>query len=173
MKYQIKTEQDVVIIDVSGSLDSFTTKQLEEELDSLINAGKFNYILDLEETEYLGSTGLNVLIEAQARVKKHGGEIKIVCCATGGVLKKGEKLFKSLFKIYPQTGEALKDFPRSSKITPLSEYRSYENVAAEITRKVKLFVSELLNENEKELNRIIQESFENEEVRKKNKKTGT
>ncbi len=171
MKYHIRTEQDIVIIDVSGSLDSFTTKQLQEELDSLINAGKFNYILDLEETEHLGSSGLNVLMEAQDKVKKHGGEIKIVC-ARGDALKKGEKLLKSLFKTFRETQEALKDFPRGQKVTPISEHRSYENVATEITRKVKLFVSEILAENEKELNRLIQESFENEE-RKKNKKTGT
>lgn len=115
MKYSIKQEQDIVIIDVFGRVDSFTVAKMKEELHSLINAGKFNYILDLEGVEYLGSAALGVFIEAQEKARSYGGEVKLVASLNHHIFKEDKKIISKIFKTYITEQQALESFSHFQK----------------------------------------------------------
>jgi len=173
VKYRIKQEQDIVIIEVSGRVDSFTVIKMKEELHSLINAGKFNYILDLEAVEYLGSTALGVFIEAQEKAALHGGEVKLVASLNHPIFKEDKKIISKIFKTYFTEQEALQGFTHFQKRNlhkveyPYVKMPKSEMIAEAILDEL----MRLLASDKKKLKDLINNILEDKNEQKK--KTGT
>ncbi|MCK5099018.1 MAG: STAS domain-containing protein [Desulfobacteraceae bacterium] len=58
----VEKEADCSIVHVSGKIDATTSDELEDTLIELLDQGKKNIILDLEDTNYISSAGLRVLV---------------------------------------------------------------------------------------------------------------
>jgi anti-sigma B factor antagonist len=69
----------VTVIAVSGEIDVYTAPKLREKLISLVEAGSYQLIIDMEGVEFLDSTGLGVLVGGLKRVRAHDGWIDLVC----------------------------------------------------------------------------------------------
>ena len=67
------------VIEVSGEIDVYTAPRLREALVSLVDAGNYRVIVDMERVEFLDSTGLGVLVGGLKRVRAHDGGIDLVC----------------------------------------------------------------------------------------------
>jgi anti-sigma B factor antagonist len=67
------------VIEVSGEIDVYTAPRLREALVSLVDAGNYRLIIDMERVEFLDSTGLGVLVGGLKRVRAHDGGIDLVC----------------------------------------------------------------------------------------------
>ena len=67
------------VIAVSGEIDVYTAPRLRETLVSLVDAGNYRLIVDMEGVEFLDSTGLGVLVGGLKRVRAHDGGIDLVC----------------------------------------------------------------------------------------------
>ncbi len=67
------------VIEVSGEIDVYTAPRLREALVSLVDAGNYRLIVDMERVEFLDSTGLGVLVGGLKRVRAHDGGINLVC----------------------------------------------------------------------------------------------
>jgi anti-sigma B factor antagonist len=67
------------VIAVGGEIDVYTAPKLREKLISLVESGSYHLIVDMEEVEFLDSTGLGVLVGGLKRVKAHDGGIDLVC----------------------------------------------------------------------------------------------
>lgn len=67
------------VIEVSGEIDVYTAPRLREALVSLVDAGNYRLIVDMERVEFLDSTGLGVLVGGLKRVRAHDGGIDLVC----------------------------------------------------------------------------------------------
>ena len=63
---------------VSGEVDVHTAAQLGTELDTVIDAGGLQLVVDFTNTPFLDSTGLSVLVRALGRVRGDGGSVRIV-----------------------------------------------------------------------------------------------
>ena len=72
-------EENVSIISVSGRLDAYSAKDLEEKLTAMIDAAQIRMIVSLENLEYISSSGLRVLLAALKKVRKQQGDIKLSC----------------------------------------------------------------------------------------------
>jgi anti-sigma B factor antagonist len=70
---------DTTVIAVSGEIDVYTAPRLREKIISLVEAGRYELIIDLEGVEFLDSTGLGVLVGGLKRVRQHDGGIELVC----------------------------------------------------------------------------------------------
>jgi anti-sigma B factor antagonist len=70
------------VIAVSGEIDVYTAPKLREKLISLVEAGSYQLIVDMEGVEFLDSTGLGVLVGGLKRVRAHDGWIDLVCTQT-------------------------------------------------------------------------------------------
>lgn len=78
----IKTnrEQDRLLLEVEGSLDTVTAPQLERELSEKKLDGVRSLILNFTELEYVSSAGLRVLLAADNRMYRKGGEMVVRDC---------------------------------------------------------------------------------------------
>jgi anti-anti-sigma factor len=62
---------------VVGRVDASTYQELELRLRDYIESDRVHLVLELDETEYLSSAGLRVLISAQKALKPRGGRLAI------------------------------------------------------------------------------------------------
>ena len=77
---QIKTEinNSKLFISLSGRLDTITSPQLEEEINS-ISLDKIEIIiLDVKELEYISSAGLRLVLKVHKKMTAQGGQFKLI-----------------------------------------------------------------------------------------------
>lgn len=98
----------VSLAEVQGEIDVYTSPKVKEALTDLIEKGKYNLIISLEEVRYIDSTGLGVLIGTLKKVREHNGTIGIIC--TNPQIKKIFNItgLVKIFGIYKNEEEALK-----------------------------------------------------------------
>jgi anti-sigma B factor antagonist len=70
---------DVEVIDVEGEIDVYTAPQLRELLIELVNKKHYRLVVNMEQIEFLDSTGLGVLVGGLKRVRMHEGSLDLVC----------------------------------------------------------------------------------------------
>lgn len=68
---------NINVLSLAGRLDAFNAIELEKKLNALIEAGQYNYVIDLAKLEYISSSGLRVFLASLKRVKKERGDIKL------------------------------------------------------------------------------------------------
>ncbi len=67
---------DVLIVKVSGRLDSNTFGLLEQKMKSL---DCMKIILDFSKLEYISSAGLRIILMNAKKMKKTGGHFRLCC----------------------------------------------------------------------------------------------
>lgn len=67
------------VVKATGRIDSSTAPQLEEALNSIIEAGRYKIVFDMTDVTFMSSKGWWVLIETQKKCKRYKrGEIALV-----------------------------------------------------------------------------------------------
>lgn len=110
MKINELKNDNVVILELEGRLDSSSLSEIESRLPGLIASGEQNILLDFSRLDYINSAGLRVLILAGKQLKKTGGSI--VLCSMQEYIKEVFDIsgFSNFFKILGSQSEALKAF---------------------------------------------------------------
>jgi len=67
------------VLTASGEIDVATAPDLRAALLDLIGEGRTRIVVDLEQVEFLDSTGLGVLVSTVKRVRADGGDLSVVC----------------------------------------------------------------------------------------------
>jgi anti-sigma B factor antagonist len=65
------------IIRVAGRIDASNYAELESRLKHYIDNGQNNLVLEMDETDFISSAGVRVLISAQKALKPRGGGLAI------------------------------------------------------------------------------------------------
>lgn len=76
MTIEKKRNGNVLILSLSGRLDTVTAPELEAVLDSSLS-GVEELILDLEALDYVSSAGLRVILRAQKVMKAQSAMMKL------------------------------------------------------------------------------------------------
>lgn len=71
-------KSDRSIVNLSGEIDAYTAPQLKEKLIPLSQEKGHIVEVDLENINYMDSTGLGVFINALKSTKEHGSSLKLV-----------------------------------------------------------------------------------------------
>ena len=106
------------VIAVGGEIDVYTAPKLREKLISLVEAGSYQLIVDMEGVEFLDSTGLGVLVGGLKRVRAHDGWIDLVCTQSRILRIFRITGLNKVFSIYDTVAEAVAAraaFPRLSQ----------------------------------------------------------
>ncbi|MCX6674835.1 MAG: STAS domain-containing protein [Methanothrix sp.] len=76
MKITEKNINDIEVIAISGRIDVISAKDLETFIDGIIDNNS-RIVFDLEDTEYISSSGLRVFLATLKRLKKKNGEMRL------------------------------------------------------------------------------------------------
>jgi len=103
-------EPEIRIIAPQGRLDAAGAQPLEVELKQRIAAGETRLIVDFQETRYIGSNGLRVLLAALKQAQEQGGALKL--CGLIARLKEIFVMagFDRVFEIFETREDAEKSF---------------------------------------------------------------
>jgi anti-sigma B factor antagonist len=70
---------NVALIDLSGRVTlGEGTETLRDKINSLLNQGHRNLILNLSGVDYVDSAGLGEIVSSYATVRRNGGSLKLV-----------------------------------------------------------------------------------------------
>lgn len=70
---------DRTVVEVAGEVDVYTAPKLREVFIDLVAQGTYHIVVDMEQVEFLDSTGLGVLVGGLKRVRAHDGTLRLVC----------------------------------------------------------------------------------------------
>jgi anti-sigma B factor antagonist len=76
---EIDSDHKAPIIRIQGEIDIYTCPQLNKTLSEVIEDGNNNFILNLENIQYIDSTGLGTIAHSARTVNKNSGTVHIVC----------------------------------------------------------------------------------------------
>lgn len=97
-----------LLVRIEGEVDVYTSIDLKKELTKLVESDQKNIIIDLENVNYMDSSGLGVLVALLKELKKIGGELKLISLPVS--VKKIFDLTRltKFFNIYNNLDEATK-----------------------------------------------------------------
>lgn len=95
------------LVAVGGEIDVYTAPRLRDKLTELVNAGHHSLIIDMENVDFLDSTGLGVLVGGLKKIRAQDGSMALICSQDRLL-----KIFKitglaKVFTIYPSETAAL------------------------------------------------------------------
>ena len=111
MKIRQREIDDVVILDVNGKIMGGPDSEVfQEAIKSLIDSGQRKVLVNLENVNWINSTGLGILIAGFTAMHRSGGKLKLV-----NVSERIESLFmvtklSTIFESYQREDEAIQSF---------------------------------------------------------------
>jgi len=76
---EIDNKNSLPIVRVKGEIDVYTCSKLNASLQEVIQAGAKSIVLNLENIQYIDSTGLGTIAHAAREVQQSEGKILVVC----------------------------------------------------------------------------------------------
>ena len=104
---------DVSILYLKGYLDAHTAPDLETEFQKLVDAKKYNIIVNFQDLSYISSAGLGVFMGFIEDIRKNGGDIKLTDMKPK-IYRVFDLLgFPTLYDILDEEARALEKFGKS------------------------------------------------------------
>jgi anti-anti-sigma factor len=110
MKIDTREVYDVLVVDMSGRLDSASSGDAGDRIVDIAKGAHKRVLLNLEKLEYMSSAGMRVILRGAKLLQVNRGELKI--CNAKGLVKEVLETsgFHSLIKIYDTEQEAFSAF---------------------------------------------------------------
>lgn len=110
MNFSVSQQKDVTVVSVTGQLIVGNRQELKDDVIKLLESGSRKFLLDFEDTGYIDSSGLGVLVSLSKKIREKGGEMRLA-----GLNEDLRTLFEltkldTLFYIADTRDEALKGF---------------------------------------------------------------
>ena len=70
MELKIRKNGDVYIIDVTGEMDLYNSYKLKELVMKMLEKSVKNFVINLEQVDYIDSSGIGALIYICSTIKK-------------------------------------------------------------------------------------------------------
>ena len=77
MNFEISSENDVTVVDVSGQLIVGNRHQLKDAVLKQVEGGARKVLVNFADTAYIDSSGLGVLVSLSKKVREKGGELRL------------------------------------------------------------------------------------------------
>ncbi|MDR2702684.1 MAG: anti-sigma factor antagonist [Spirochaetaceae bacterium] len=108
MELKIRKNDEIYIIDVLGEMDLYNSYKLKELMMKMLEKKIERFIINLEDVEYIDSSGIGALIYITSTIKKMS--LKLAITNVRGSVKKVIELTKltGFFPILPSLEEAVR-----------------------------------------------------------------
>lgn len=80
LEYHVETvgmNQDIAVLSLDGYVDSATSLNMDEAIDSILRQGNYSVVVDLTKVGYISSAGWGVFISKIKDIRENGGGLKI------------------------------------------------------------------------------------------------
>ena len=110
MNIETRTGDDVLVVEISGKLDSLSSGDASDRIVSIVQGGHKRVLLNLEKLEFLTSAGMRVILLGAKLLQQNRGELKI--CNPRSEVRELLEIsgFDSLIKIYDTEKQACSAF---------------------------------------------------------------
>ena len=107
MAFQVIKENDVTVVAVEGQLIVGNRQELKQKVLEELENGERKFVVDFDQTGYIDSSGLGVLVSLSKKIREQGGELRLA--NLNADLRTLFELTKldTLFKIADSRSEAL------------------------------------------------------------------
>jgi len=107
MELKIRKHSNIYIIDVNGEMDLYNSYKLKELVMKMLEKKVENFVINLDNVDYIDSSGIGALIYIVSTVKKMN--LKLIICNIHGSVKKVIELTKLMgyFPIAQSIEEAI------------------------------------------------------------------
>jgi anti-sigma B factor antagonist len=79
MSYTLSEQNDITIISLSGKIMGGPEAiEINDKFNQLIDDKKLKIIIDLQEVEWMNSSGLGILIQAATLLKNNNGRLRLL-----------------------------------------------------------------------------------------------
>ncbi|NLP08906.1 STAS domain-containing protein [bacterium] len=109
-KIQRSDQDRVSTLAISGFLDAHTAPKLEEAIQSLIDDGRYQIIVNFSDLTYISSAGLGVFMGFIEEIRNKNGDIKM-CRMSPKIYRVFDLLgFPTIYQIFDREEEAAARF---------------------------------------------------------------
>ena len=77
ISFEVRTENGVDVVDISGQLDAFTTPDVKAELKELTDARHYKLVLNFEKVNYVNSTAIGAIVAVAQQMRRRKGDLRI------------------------------------------------------------------------------------------------
>ncbi len=108
MQIQAKKDQNVLIVSVTGRMDTVSAPEFQKQMEDLLEQGETGIVMDFGKLEYVSSAGLRSILVAAKKAKSLGGQVSR--CALQDMVRKVFDIsgFTGMLPVFDSVEEALK-----------------------------------------------------------------
>jgi anti-anti-sigma factor len=81
LRIELRSTPDRVVLELCGELDLASVPLLESELEKAARAEAKTIVLDLDELDFVDSSGLRAMLSARERASDSGGQLLLSRCS--------------------------------------------------------------------------------------------
>jgi len=108
--YYHELDRSVLILSADGGLNAETAATFVQQLESLVDAGVKQIIVDCSRLDYISSYGIGVLVRLHTKLARHGGDVKIAGAQSFVLNALNVMRLSRLLAIYPDVDQARLSF---------------------------------------------------------------
>ena len=75
MEFQTRTENNAIVIAITGRLDTVTAPECEKKIRELIDGRNSKFVVDFDQLDYISSAGLRALLLMAKLLKEKDGAV--------------------------------------------------------------------------------------------------
>lgn len=102
--------QSVSVMKVKGRIDSETAPDLDEALTRLVQQGRNQIVLNLQDVDFMSSAGLRAVVKAFQAAKKAGGDLRLAAVSEPVEVVLRTVGMMQMLQMYPSDQEAMASF---------------------------------------------------------------
>jgi anti-sigma B factor antagonist len=102
--------EGVTILALKGRITVGEVTPVREKITQLLTAGQNNIVLDLQNVDYIDSTGLGNLVISYTQVKKAGGALKLLNLNKRNVELLALTRLHTIFAVFAEETDAVNSF---------------------------------------------------------------
>ena len=110
LDFEDREVNGVTVVDFFGKMNTSTSPEAEKFINQLIEKGANNILINLEELDFISSTGLRVILSTGKKLSRSDG--KLLICNPNITVKDVLDMsgFSQMFGVFESEEEALKNF---------------------------------------------------------------
>lgn len=111
LEIQQREREGIVILDLKGRLTvGNEVATFRERLQKLVSSGRTSIILNLQDVDYIDSTGLGALVMSYTSLQRAGGKIKLLNLSRRGIELLVMTKLTTIFEVFDDEQNAINSF---------------------------------------------------------------